>query len=360
MAEAKGRSSVDRAGRPQAADKAERPHVGLPARWPTMAGGAVGLAALAWVLARVDYARLGDVLAAADPRYLTLLLFAIVIEQFVRAWKWRQILHPLRAIGTLRLFGAIMAGHLASLLVPIGLSPLVRSWLVARLEALRVSAVLASVAIDRLIDGIVFAGLVLFVVVFAVFPDPHGEIRLGLVVGATGSLGVITIALALLWQHKHAAAEGLGWVLRVADRLPRSFAARARALALSFAEGIVWPAEPWRRASIIVASIFIKLIKASHFLWAGLALGVLLSPVAYLVLLAILGFIMILAHLARAPGGFIVGAVFALELFQVGEERAVAMVTVVVAASLLAIGVCGAVTLWRHGIALGDLRTREV
>src|SRR3546814_3909122 len=94
----------------------------------------------------------------------------------------------------MRLFGAIMAGYLANLLVPFGLSPLVRSWLVARLEALRMSAVLASVAIDRLIDGIVFAGLVFFVVVFATFADPGGEIRLGLVVGATGSLGVIIAA----------------------------------------------------------------------------------------------------------------------------------------------------------------------
>ena len=142
--------------------------------------------------------------------------------------------------------------------------------------------------------------------------------------------------------------EGLngGWVLRVADRLPRRFVARARALALSFADGIVWPAETWRGGAVVGASLVIKLIAASHLFWAGLAFGVRLEPFAYLVLLAILG--------------FIVGAVFALGLFDVEEERAVAMVTVVFTSSMLAVGVAGAFTLWRHGIALGELTTRRV
>jgi hypothetical protein len=314
----------------------------------------------AWIVQRLDLAELQATIVGTNPLFLAMVPIAILSEQLVRAWKWRQILHSLRSIGTLRLFGAIMAGYLANLLVPLGLSPLVRSWLVARLEALTMSAVLASVAIDRLIDGVVFAGLVLLVVVFAVFPDPDGDIRLGLVVGAAGSLGAITAALVLLWHHKRASAQGLGWVLRAADRLPRRFVARARALAISFADGIVWPAKPWRGAAIFGASVLMKLIAASHFLWAGLAFGVRLDPFAYLVLLAILGFIVILAHLARVPGGFIVGAVFALGLFGVGEERAVAMVTVVVASSLLAIGVAGAFTLWRHGIALGELTSRRV
>src|SRR3546814_6813817 len=50
-------------------------------------------------------------------------------------------------------------------------------------------------------------------------------------VGAAGSLGAITAALVLLWRHKRASAQGLGWVLRATERLPRRFETRARALA---------------------------------------------------------------------------------------------------------------------------------
>jgi len=337
-------------------------HAGTRRRWSwwSLAGAGLALLGLAWIVQRLDPAELQATLARSDPLFLAMVPVAIIAEQLVRAWKWRQILHSLRPIGSLRLLGAIMAGYLANLLVPFGLSPLVRSWLIARLEGLTMSAVLASVAIDRLVDGIVFAGLVLFVVVFAVFPDPGGDIRLGLVLGATGTLGAMVAAFVLLWRHKRASARGVGWVLRAADRLPQRFAVRARALAVSFADGIVWPAEPGRGGAIVGASLVIKLIAASHLFWAGLAFGVRLEPFAYLVLLAILGFIVILAHVARVPGGFIIGAVFALGLFGVGEERAVAMVTVVVTSSMLAVGVVGAFTLWRHGVALGELTTRRV
>jgi len=328
--------------------------------WWSLAGAGVAILGFAWIVQRLDFAELQATLARGDPLLLVIVPLAVMAEQLVRAWKWRQILHSLRPVGTLRLFGAIMAGYLANLLVPLGLSPLVRSWLVARLEALTMSSVLASVAIDRLVDGIVFAALVLFVVAFAVFPDPGGDIQFGLVVGASGSGAAIVTALALLWMHKRASARGVGWVLRTVDRLPRRFVARARSLAISFAEGIVWPAEPWRGAAIVGASILIKIIAASHLFWAGLAFGIQLEPFAYLVLLAILGFIVILAHVARVPGGFIIGAVFALGLFGVGEERAVAMVTVVFTSSMLAIGVVGAFTLWRHGVTLGELTTRRV
>lgn len=356
MKDARRRDAVEASGASAEREGGDAPGRRGHGRWLSKAGGVAGLAALIWIFARLDYAQLAAILANANPWYLALVPLAVLSEQLLRAWKWRQILHPLRTIGTLRLFGAIMAGYLANLLVPLGLSPLVRSWLVARVESLAMSAVLASVAIDRLIDGIVFAGLVLFVVLFAAIPDPDGRIQLGLVIGATGSLGAIVSVLVLLWRHKRTTAEGLGWVLRTADRLPRRFVARARALATSFADGIVWPAEPWRRSAIVGASILIKLIAASHFLWAGLAVGVWLTPFAYLVLLAILGFIVILAHLARVPGGFIVGAVFALDLFGVDEERALAMTMIVVGSTILSVAVVGAMTLWRHGLALGELR----
>ncbi len=141
-------------------------------RWWSWGGAAIGLALLAFVLWRIDYRRFAEVVTNARIEYLALVPVAIALEQLVRAWKWRQILYPLQSVDTLRLFRAIMAGYLGNLLIPFGVSPLLRSWLVARLERLRMSAVLATVAIDRLIDGMVFAILVAVVLSLAVFPDP--------------------------------------------------------------------------------------------------------------------------------------------------------------------------------------------
>lgn len=132
----------------------------------------VGLSALAWAFWRVDYGRLIEVIGQADIAFVVMVPLAIAAEQLVRAWKWRQLLSPIRAVGTLRLFGAIMAGYFANLLVPLGLSPIVRCWLVARLEALKMSAVLATAAIDRLVDGLIFTGFVALP-----WPSPSFRIR---------------------------------------------------------------------------------------------------------------------------------------------------------------------------------------
>ena len=97
---------------------------------------------------------------------MLLLPVLILVEQVLRAVKWRQLLFSFRSIRVRRLSGAIMIGHLTTLLAPLGVSPLVRGWLIARLEYLRVSTNLAAIALDRIIDGLVFLAFAAFVIVF--------------------------------------------------------------------------------------------------------------------------------------------------------------------------------------------------
>lgn len=325
-------------------------------RWWSTGAGLVGVAVLAWVLWRIDFGRLGALVAEANVGYLFLVPLAIALEQLVRAWKWRQLLYAIRPIGTLRLFGAIMAGYLTTLLIPFGVSPLVRSWLVARLETLTVSAVLATAAIDRLVDGMVFSGFVALALILAVFPDPSGGIRLGLMVGGAGSLALFTLLFIALARYKRQVAHSDSWIMRLVGRLPARFAGPAGGLMRSFADGIVWPRAAWRSLGIVLASIVMKLVAITHFLWAGLAFGVVLDPADYVFLVVFLGFLIILTRLAQIPGGFFFGAIFALDLLGVAEEQTLAMVLVVQFSSMLTVATIGALALWWNGVALGDMQ----
>ena len=316
----------------------------------------VGVVAIFWVLWRVDYDRLQDIIIQANVGFLLLVPLTIAAEQWVRAWKWRQLLFGIRPIGTLRLFGAIMAGYFANLLIPLGVSPIVRSWLVARSEKLRMGTILATAAIDRLVDGVVFSGFVAFALGFAVFPDPGGNIRLGLIVGGIGGLVLFVLLLFVLARWKRRADYPRGWTTRLGARLPARIAGPIKGFLQSFTEGIVWPGEIWRGAGIVIASIGIKLIAMTHFLLAGLAFGVVLRPTDYVFLVVFLGFLIILTRLARIPGGFLVGGVFALDLLGVAEEQGLAMVLLVHFASLITVSTIGAFALWRSGVAIDDLR----
>lgn len=327
-------------------------------RWSPWIGCAVGAAALIWVLQGVDYERFAAIVGSADIRFLALVPAAIAVEQVVRAWKWRQLLYPMRSAPTLGLFGAIMAGYLGNLIVPVGVAgPMVRAWLAARRHDLKTSAVLATVVLDRLIDGVVFIGFVMTALFLLSVPDPSGGVRAGLGWAATGSLALFVVLLFAMAGYRLHAMRSTSWFAWAIARLPRRLAEPTQRLARSFAEGIVWPKENWRGLGIVLASVVIKLIAATHFLWAGLAIGVLLRPGDYLVLLVLLGFLHVLANVARIAAGFTVGAVFALGLFGVTNEEAVIMVLIVQGANLFTVAVIGATALWLEGVALGDLRT---
>ncbi len=323
-----------------------------------MAAG-IGVFALAWLFIAIDLARFVQILEAANPVYLTVLPLAIATEQLVRAWKWRQFLMVLKPVATFRLFGAIMAGYLANILVPLGVSPFVRSWLIARLDEIRMSAVLATAAMDRLLDGLVYLLFVGIVLSFAVFPDPTGNLYLSFMVGAAGSFALIALLALAVIGHRRNMQQGRGWLLRLAGRLPGATARRVGALLYSFADGLVWPPSRWRGLGVVGASLLIKLIAATHFFWAGLAFGVVLAPIDYLFLMVFLGFLIISTRLARIPGGFVFGGIYALDLLGVGKEEALAMVVTVQVASLVTVVVIGALALWRNGLSLAHLRTRK-
>jgi len=78
------------------------------------------------LLRRFDPDRFLSVLTGADMLFLALVPLAIMGEQLVRAWKWRQLLLPIRSVGTAPLFDTIMAGYLLGMLVPFGFGTVAR------------------------------------------------------------------------------------------------------------------------------------------------------------------------------------------------------------------------------------------
>src|SRR5260370_33521601 len=99
-------------------------------------GALIGVAGLAWVPRGFDLNRFRAVAGNADLRFVLLVPVVVVVEQIVRGWKWRQLLWPLRSIGSIYLFGAVMAGYLLAIVFPFGFGTVARSWLVARRENL--------------------------------------------------------------------------------------------------------------------------------------------------------------------------------------------------------------------------------
>ena len=317
-------------------------------------GGGVALSAVFFLYRNLNVSQFLFELKEAKFGWIVVLAVTILLEQLIQGWKWRQILYDLKPISSWRLTGAFLVGYGANILVPLGISPLVRSWLVARLERLRMATVLVTTAISRFIDGIVFAIFAGIVATAGQIPVVEGDVRTGLVIAGVLNLILFSGALLLLFRSGNQLQLDSSSISRTIDWL----AARSRGvlddLRAALAKGIVWPRAPARQTGVIAASFAMKAVSATHFLWAGLAVSITLGVFDYLFIMVFAGFALVLARFIRVPGGFVIGSGFALQLLGVPDEQALAMILFNHIVSIILVVGIGLVVLWQNGI---DIRT---
>lgn len=316
-------------------------------------GAALALAMMYFLYRGLNFELFFARLMGANYLWIVFLAAAILLEQLVQGWKWRQLLYDLKPISSLRLTGAFLAGYGANIFVPLGISPLVRSWLIARLEGLAMSTVLVTTAISRFIDGIVFALIAGIVAVAGQIPQIAGtnsNVQTGLAVAGAINLMIFSTILWLLFTSRARFADEHSLASRVVDWLASKSRGMFGELRAGLAKGITWPRARSRQVSIIGASFVMKTISATHFLWAGLALGVVLQPFDYLFLMVFAGFALVLARFIRLPGGFVIGSAYALKLLGVDDETALAMILFNHMISLFLVVGIGLLVLWRNGI----------
>jgi uncharacterized membrane protein YbhN (UPF0104 family) len=330
---------------------------GLFIRWILPAlGAAIAIAMLFWLYRDLDFDRFLTAVTNSRVGWLGALVGTILLEQLTRAWKWRQILFDLKPISSIRLFGAILAGYGVAILVPLGISPLVRSWLIARLEGLRWAGVLMTSAVERFLDGIVFALFAGLVALAGNFPEMDGDVRFGLAVGGGLNLVLFSVLLAILFMGRAPLNRDAATLSRLIDWLAARGGARLDGLRPAIRQGIVWPRSRPRQAGAVLASVVMKIIAATHFLWAGLAVGVVLAPFDYLFLMVFAGFALVLARFIRVPGGFVIGSGFALSVLGVPDDKALAMILFTHIITIILMVGPGLLFLWLSGINIRDAR----
>lgn len=297
-------------------------------RWlriPLALAGAGAALGLLWLIFRdLDPRRLIDTILSARPEWLAALAGAVFIENLLRGWKWGQILHDRKPVSTLRLFGALMAGYAANLLAPFGVSPLVRSWLIARLENLSFATVLVTAMIARFVDGVAFAAVA--VAAAATVAEYVGGLRAGLALGGAANLAVFGGLLWLLYRSGGRLDRDADRASRLLDALAARGGRRLAGLRLALREGIIWPRSALRRAGIAAASLTVKLLAAVEVQCAAQALGFAPGWSDALLVTVTGGLGLILGRLLRVPGGYSVGAAFALDAMGAPAAAALALI----------------------------------
>jgi len=154
----------------------------------------------------------------ADHRYLLLYLLTASAIHFARTARWRILLDPVARVPFARINAASAVGFMALFILPLRLGEFARPYLVADRPALRVSAALSSVVVERVADGIFTAGLL----VLALLAVPEGTPNLPLLRGAgwvmLGVFAALLLFLALAYRSREQAVSLTRRLLAPASR----------------------------------------------------------------------------------------------------------------------------------------------
>ena len=112
------------------------------------------MALLLLLLYQADISDLKNALRNANYYLLAPSIVVYFFAVFFRAIRWRYLLSPMGQFPVGRLYSVVVIGYMANNLLPVRLGELVRSYYLARRENVSASSALATIAVERVYDGI--------------------------------------------------------------------------------------------------------------------------------------------------------------------------------------------------------------
>jgi len=201
---------------------------------------AVGALCIAFALHKIDIAQTKTVLRTMPLQAALLYALSIIPVHLFRAWRWKYLLRP---IGVKLPFGRLMTtstvGFMAILALPFRLGEFVRPYYVVRQGQSRMSEVLGTVAVERIVDGLVIAILLFVTYLFAFAKGGHAygpALAASAWLALLGFVGLtIFLACALRWPDATIRlALRLTFMQRISPKLADKLADKLRALIQGF------------------------------------------------------------------------------------------------------------------------------
>jgi uncharacterized protein (TIRG00374 family) len=187
----------------------------LPSWLPQVLGYILSAACLWWVLRGYDFHQLAADFRTLDWKWILVAVIADLTVYVCHGWRWNTLLAPVSRLGFWRTVQSIYIGLFANEVLPLRTGEIIRCYLLAHWNNLRLSLVFASAAVERIIDG--FWMLLAFFITAAFVKSVPPQITF-LVRGLAVLL--VLAAVALIWivvhkSHTHAAFAESRWASTV-------------------------------------------------------------------------------------------------------------------------------------------------
>ncbi len=321
---------------------------------------------LALLFLKFDFTDMRHALGEANYLYVVPAVAIYFVSLYFRAFRWSYLLRPFVSTKTARLYPVVLVGYMANNLLPVRLGEFVRSYYLSTRESARGSTALATIVVERVVDGLtllfLLAATALFLPVSGLADRVSEEVSLP--VWLVGALVVVPFVGVLSIMLLISLLPDL--FLRVTDRLvsllPEGSQGRASGVAKRFIagfEGLHWPK---RLLTVFVLSLPIWLAEGVMYYIIALgfdlqseldSIGVMIA--AMLVLTSVSNLATALPSSQGSVGPFEFFAALALVSMGVGSGVASAYAVVLHLALLLPVIVAGLAHLATQSVSLRQL-----
>ena len=309
-------------------------------------------AALLYLVIRSVASEPGQVLAtlvAADWRFIAPAIVLYFVGICLRSARWGLLL-PEHAVNTATLFRALVVGFTVNNLLPLRVGEVARTYLLNRWCRIPYGATIASLVVERVLDGLSLAMLLL--VALSVVPAP-GYLRWAGGVAALGFLSGAALLALGAWRTSAITA-----IARFAARfLPSRFGAIVERLAASFARALVLVHDPVRLTRVLGLSLLAWCFELGLFFMLLVAFGL---PGGYPLALLVGSagnFATLIPSSPGYAGTFDAAVITVLQSPEVGIAafQATAYDFAVHMTLLVPVTIVGTLVLWRSHVTFGQI-----
>ena len=322
-------------------------------RWHVWLGLIISAIFLWLAFRKVDFTLVWQQLRTANLAYVALGIVAYFLALFIRTWRWKVLLLPMKRISLLRLFPVLSAGYMANNIYPARAGDLLRTVLLRKKEEVPISASLATIIVEHLFDGIAILALVLLnlrqLTNFAPNSQWVGIIEtsafwVGLIFGL---ILLVFVSMVLLPEKMHRFTT---WVIN--HLVPAKLREPVGGIIEKFTVGLRVLRSPLQSLLVMLQSVMIWVVEAGLYWGVMKAMGLQLS---FQSLLMVVGIVNLVLLVPAAPGGlgtFDAATKSMMELFGVSPENALSYALLLRVALWLPVTLVGAFFFVKEGFGL--------
>ncbi len=319
-------------------------------------GMAVSMAFLGWAVAKLDFSQAFNAIMRLNPIWLFPYLLIQLAAIWVRAMRLRLITEPVKRVPMRTLISSVCIGFMGNMIFPMKIGELIRVYVVAKMERVSRSGILATIVVERIFDVFATAALVVLAVFYATPLTVDPAVWRNVVSVAEVFVAASLVAGVLVFLV--ASREGFAprWLNGFIRLFPSATSMTIEGIFTSFRRGLqlMRNGRHFGMAMLQTAVLFAMCIAGS--LVALLLFGI---PAAFELALVLCVFTLVGAAVPSAPGAlgtYHAGVVFALTLYGVEPNKALGVAIFLHLFMFTLYLVSGGWYVWHNKMTFAELR----